>query len=85
MNRTKLQDLCREADLPGWAESHEHLCGLEKVLAVLGEPTTRMEAAGGFSPLPRELRDKAGRLCPGSVGARSIWKVMWSARFGDGG
>jgi hypothetical protein len=81
MNRTKLQELCREAGLNGWAESQEHLCGLEKVLAVLGEPTREMCEAGEYDDNgpPEDCHYITDR------DAEGVWIRMWSSRLGEGG
>jgi hypothetical protein len=93
INRTKLQSLCREAGLDGWAESHEHLSGLEKVLAVFGEPTEAMIEAGYTTIYDND--DDYGRERPHSEDgyeihweawtAPRVWRAMWSSRLGEGG
>jgi hypothetical protein len=79
INRTKLQSLCHEADLPGWAESHEHLSGLEKVLAVLGEPTPRMVSEGESAATVGIGKPNDDEAIP------RVWHAMWSSRLGEGG
>jgi hypothetical protein len=41
MTRESIQKLLRskEVDLPGWAEDQERLCGVERLMKVLAEPT----------------------------------------------
>jgi hypothetical protein len=81
MTRESIQKLLRskEVDLPGWAESAEHLAGVERLLGVLAEPTREMADAvyaSGFD-IYWNYRDD-GR--PGD--AEDVWRAMFKARFG---
>jgi hypothetical protein len=81
INRAKLQTLLRskEVGLESWAESHEHLSGLEKVLAVLGEPTPRMVSEGESAATVGIGKPNDDEAIP------RVWRAMWAARFGEGG
>jgi hypothetical protein len=72
MTRESIQKLLRskEVDLPGWAESAEHLAGVERLLGVLAEPTEAMIEAS-----PRGFPSEC----------KLIYREMFAARFGDGG
>jgi hypothetical protein len=83
MTRESIQKLLRskEVDLPGWAESAEHLAGVERLLGVLAEPTPESVDAGCGALEGVALDD----LESAPIYPAKIWRAMWSARFGDGG
>jgi hypothetical protein len=85
MNRTKLQELCREAGLEGLAEDVSFLCGLEKVLAVLGEADDAMTRAGLAAHCKRSCMAAPPLTDSLRATYETIWHAMWSSRLGEGG
>jgi hypothetical protein len=81
MTRESIQQFLRskEVDLPGWAESAEHLAGLERIFGVLAEPTPRMVSEGESAASVGIGKPNDDEAIP------RVWRAMWAARFGGGG
>lgn len=81
-NRSEIQAFLIANGLEGWAESAEHMAGVEKVVEALGEVTEGM-AAAYYSVIYQQMV-RARELNDGTevhpLPSR-VWQAMWAARF----